>query len=401
MAVYKFKAKTMDGRLIEGLQEAESEQVLRDKLDREGVFVLEVSSGQAAAVKKRFFGGRKVKLKDLSIFCWQLFTMINSGMTLIESLRAIHKQTQTPALKSALGDVVGEVEKGAAFSQALSRFPNVFPALFVQLINAGEISGTLDKIMERLASFLEHELKIRSKIKGAMTYPSVLLFISLGVCLFLVCVILPRFSEMFSDMGMKAPFITRFMLGLSSFIIHYFYLIILGIVGLVAGVKHLVKTPKGRYYFDKAALKTPLFGPLVEKSIVSSFTLTFGTLINAGIGVVEALDITAKTVSNSLINGALIDAKGKISKGQGIAVAFESTHLFPEMVVNMVRVGEQTGTLDKMLGKVAEFFDREMNETIEAFTKLIEPVFLVGMSVIVGFICLSIFLPLTEMMQQM
>jgi len=402
MPTYQYKARNIKGKLLESSIDVQDEQDLRQQLDSQKLFLIDFSlekSKKSNLLLKLGIGKPRIGLKELSIFTWQLYTLLNSGVILSDALATVKNCVKKKAFKDVIEDVHNNVVKGLSFSDALKPHGSVFPNIFVQMVGAGEVGGKLDEMLERLALYLEREAEIRAKIKSAMTYPMILLVASIGVVGFLTLVILPRFVTMFDDMGMQLPLSTRIMLNISTGLREYFIFVVLGVIGIGALIKSYISKPTGRYQFDYLKLKLPVLGPLEEKTVIAAFSETLSILLAAGISILVALETTKQTISNSVIAKSLGTITDDIAKGSDMSGLLDKTKLFPELVVNMVRVGEDTGQLDKMLIKVAEFYKRELNEAIDTFTKMIEPVFLVFMAGIVGFIAISIFMPLTEMMQ--
>lgn len=402
MPTYQYKARNAKGKLFESSITAQNERELRQQLDSQQLFLIDFSlqkSKESSLLSKLGIRKPRVGLKELSIFTWQLYTLLNSGVILSEALATIRNCVKNKAFKNVIEDIHNNVVKGIPFSDALRPHTSIFPNIFIQMVHAGEVGGKLDEMLQRLAFYLERQAEIRAKIKSAMTYPVILLIASVGVVAFLTLIILPRFVTMFDDMGMQLPLVTRIMLSISTGVRQYFILVVAGVIGIAFLFKSYISKPIGRHQFDYLKLKLPVFGPLEEKAVIASFSETLSILLGAGISIIMALETTKQTISNSVIAKSLVTVMDNVSKGSDMSGLLDKTKLFPELVVNMVRVGENTGQLDTMLIKVAEFYKRELNEAIETFTKMIEPVFLVLMAAVVGFIAISIFMPLTEMME--
>ena len=374
---------------------------LRKKLDEKGYFITEYSeekSTQDILSSDLLAIFRRVNLTDVSIFSWQLYTMLNSGLPLIKALKIIINQTKDDRLKEVITGVCQRVEEGTSFSEALKEYPQAFPRLYVQVINAGEVGGVLDEMLKRMAVFYEEQVALRAKIKSALTYPILLMMISIGVVTFLVTFVLPQFATVFEDMGIPIPMSTRFLLGLSVIMREYWYgfLALPIVIGVLVGF--YIKTEKGRFRFDQMILKFPIVGTLIKKNIASQFTRTLSTLLGSGITILTALDVVTGTIGNKVVTKMLKGVSARVGEGKPIAQPLEESGIFPEMVVSMIRVGEETGSLDEILEKVAQFYIREVDNALQTFTKLLEPLLLVFMAVVVGFIAVSIFLPLTSLM---
>jgi len=402
MTVYIYKVRDKAGKLIAGEMEAVDAPEFRKKLDTKGWFIVEYSEKEAKKMvdlAKLISIQPRVNFKVVSVFTWQLYTMLNAGLPLVQSLKTIERQLKNVKLKSVILDVAQRVEKGSALSDALSKHPSVFSQLYVQMVSAGEVGGVLDEILRSLANYLETQSVIHSKIKSALIYPIVLIMATMGVTIFLVTYVLPKFALVFSDIGVATPLPTQLLLSLSDMLIQKWYVfLILTVAGIFTFISYL-RTKMGRYYFDQYALRVPIIGDLIRKAIAVQFTQTLSTMVSAGIPILTALDVVKSTIRNTYVTKVLEDVSVWVGEGKSIARPLEESKIFPEMVINMIHVGEETGSLDKMLSKVADFYNREVDSAIDAFTKLIEPVLIVIMTVVIGFITTAIFLPMADIMQ--
>jgi len=320
-------------------------------------------------------------------------------LPLLKSLRIIINQTTNETLKKALVEIHHKVEEGRSFSESLKEHPHVFSKLYIQMVNAGEVGGVLDELLRRLAIFYEAQSVVRERIKSALAYPVILLIICMGAVIFLVTFVLPRFSQVFEDIGATIPASTEFLLGLGALLREYWYFFIIAIGMTLIFLRSYIHTENGRYQFDKLCLSLPAFGELIKKTTASQFTQILSVLVAAGIPILTTLEVVTDTLDNKVVIKALKDVAARVGEGKSIAQPLAETGVFPDMVVNMIHVGEETGTLENILVKVSEFYDREVDTAIKNFTKIIEPVLIVFMTVIVGFISLSIFLPLTDIME--
>ncbi|MBL7170464.1 MAG: type II secretion system F family protein [Candidatus Omnitrophica bacterium] len=382
--------------------EASDGKDLRRKLDEKGYFIVEYSEKkpkQGIFSTDIFPGLGKVNLNDISILSWQLYTMLDAGLTLLSSLKIITNQTKNKSLRSAIGDVWHRVEEGASFSESLREHPRIFSRLYVQMVNAGEIGGVLDEMLRRLAVFYEGQAEISSRVKSALTYPILLMVVSVGVAIFLVTYVLPKFVIVFEDMGVTVPLPTQILLQISVFITYYWYIILAVAAGTFMIFRFYVGTKGGYFKFDQLKLKLPVIGNLISKTTISRFAQTLSILISGGIPVLTCLDVVTETIGNTVVAKALKDVCSSVGEGKTIAQPLAESKLFPEMVVNMVRVGEETGALDKMLAKIADFYNKEVDNAIKTFTALIEPLLIVFMAVVIGFIAISIFLPMADIME--
>ncbi len=402
MPVFKYVARDKSGQQVEQTQDAQSKDSLIKSLRDQGLYVSSISEQKTAAVAKKSKGfsfsfGKRVGLKDISIFCRQFATMINAGVSLIRCLDVLEQQSSNPTLKEMIRDIQKEVEGGATLSRSLAKFPRVFSELAVGLVRAGEIGGVLDETLDRLADFMEKDLELRQKIKSAMTYPVLVLFVAVGIVTFLVMFILPKFMQMFLDLGMEDsdfPAPTRLLMDVSHFMTSKWYIMIGIIVGLTVGINRLKATKTGKRYFDMITLKLPVFGPLNHKVAIARFARTLSTLLASGVPILQALETVAGTVANDIISDAILMARASIREGDTISDPLAESKMFPPMVVQMIAIGEETGQLDSMLEKVADFYEREVDAAVESLTAALEPVMIVVLGAIVGFIVIAMFMPL-------
>ncbi len=410
MPTFMFKAKDKTGQEVEQTQEAASKEVLIKSLRDEGLFPTQIREQRTSKVAKRsgksfsFGFGKRVGLKDLAIFCRQFSTMINAGVSLVRCLDVLEQQTSSVGLKEIIRDIQSEVEGGATLSKSMTKYPRVFSELACGLVRAGEVGGVLDETLERLADFMEKDLELRQKIKSAMTYPILVLIVAVGIVTFLVMFILPKFMQLFLDLGMEDsdfPAPTRFLMQLSNFALQKWYIMGAIIVGLWVAVGRIKRTKTGKRYFDTITLKLPVFGSLNHKIAVSRFARTLSTLLSSGVPILQAMETVAGTVANDIIADAILLSRASIREGDTIAAPLAESKMFPPMVVQMITIGEETGQLDSMLEKVAIFYEREVDAAVESLTAAIEPVMIVVLGFIVGFIVISMFLPLIGVIQNL
>lgn len=402
MAVYNYKVRDKSGKILQGQQEASDERDLRRKLDERDFFIIEYSLNKPAQdvwSMPVIPSSSRVTDTDLAVMSWQLYTLLDAALTLSNSLKILINQTKNETLKASFNRVYQRVEEGSTFSNALKESPNVFSRFYVQMVNAGEVGGVLDEILKRLAVYYERQAEIGSKIKAAMIYPLMLLSISLCVIIFLVSFVLPQFAVIFNEIGLPTPVATRILLDISVAIRMYWPLFLAGIAGLGVLLRLYAATEKGGYQFDLIKLQMPIIGPLVKKSMIVQFAQTLATLVSGGIPILTALDVVTDTIGNKVMIKILKDVAVCVEGGKPIVQPMEESKMFPDMLINMIRVGEETGSLSKMLEKISEFYYKDVYNAIEAFTKLIEPLMMMGMAVVIGFISLAIFMPLAGLMQ--
>ena len=383
----------LEQRVEAANQRAAERQLLASGFDR----VVSMTEDRAAAVAKQksWAARKKVGLKHLSIFCRQFATMINAGVSLVRCLDVLEQQTVSANLKLIIRDIQGEVEAGNTLSRALSKFPRVFSNLAVGLVRAGEVGGVLDETLERLAGFLEKDMELRRKVKAAMTYPVLVMIVAIGIVIFLVTFILPKFMKLFTELGVKEfPLPTRIMQAASNFMVHKWWVCLIIAVLLWVGVGRIRATRTGRRYYDIIKLKVPVFGSLNHKIAVSRFARTLATLLSSGVPILQAMETVAGTVDNSIISDAIMLSRTSIREGDTIGQPLAESRMFPPMVVQMITIGEETGQLDAMLSKVADFYEGEVESMLESLTAALEPVMIVFLGVVVGFIVISMFLPL-------
>jgi type IV pilus assembly protein PilC len=404
MATFAYKALDRAGTEAAGTLDADNERLALGRLRDMGYLPIEVKEEKVAkgGVLDTFLGiftKKRVKGKDIVTFTRQLSTLIDSGLPLLRSLNVMGEQTENPNLKVQIKDIAASVQGGSTFSDALAKHPRTFNKLYINMIKAGEAGGVLEVILARLAEFSEKEQATRAKVRGAMVYPALVLLVGIGVVLFLTIVIIPTFAQMFVEINLTLPLPTRIMMGISDFLRHFWWVILLIILGLVTIYKMWVRKGRGRYQSDKIKLQIPILGKLIQKSGISRFARTLGTLITSGVPILQALLIVRDTAGNEVISRSMVAVHNSIREGESIAGPLGNSPVFPPMVVHMVAVGEETGALDNMLIKVSDAYDREVDSTVGALTSILEPILILGMGVVVGFIVISIYLPIFQMSQ--
>ncbi|MFZ4386846.1 MAG: type II secretion system F family protein [Chthoniobacterales bacterium] len=397
---------------IEAVSQAEAVNALRKK----GLFPTSVqeqthSGGTAGKAKKTttkaggskelklnipFLEKKTIKGKTLMVFTRQLATLIDAGLPLLRGLTVLGKQEPDPVLKKTITQLAEAVQSGGTFSDGLAGHPRIFNKLYVNMVKAGELGGVLEVVLNRLAEFQEKAQKVKGKVKSAMMYPAIVMVIAVIIMGFLLVFIVPKFEQIFADMlgGKPLPLLTQIVVGASRGIQHNIVWLILGVVGVVVGMKYLVSTPKGAILFDQFMLKAPLFGDLTRKNGISRFTRTLGTLVTSGVPILQALNITKETAGNAVISTAIAKIHDAVKEGESIVNPMEASGVFPAMVISMVDVGEETGQLPEMLLKVADLYDDEVDNAVAGLTSLMEPIMIVFLAVVVGSIVIALFLPL-------
>jgi len=341
--------------------------------------------------------GTGISTRDIVIFTRQFATMINSGLPLVQSLDILAEQTENAALRKTIQEVLYDVESGHTLADAMGKHPKVFTELYVNMVAAGEAGGILDTILLRLATFLEKNDALVRKIKGAMIYPAVIFSVAGGAIVILLVFVIPTFQTMFASAGIPLPLPTRIVIGMSAFLQAYWWAVGAAVVGIVVGIRQFYQTDQGRLLIDKLLLVLPILGDLQRKAAVARFTRTLGTLVSSGVSILEGLEITAKTAGNRVIHDAVMGSRASIAGGETIAGPLKESGVFPPMVVQMINVGEQTGGLDEMLTKIADFYDEEVDQAVEALLSAMEPIMIVVLGVVVGGMIVAMYLPIFDM----
>ncbi len=401
MAIFGYKVRSSQGNVLTGSMEAREQRMVVDRLRRQRFIILEIGEIRKNALKDVLdsvnFLKRKVRQKDLVLFSRQLSTLIGAGVPIVQGLTILLNQVDNPAFKTVITSVREDIESGTSITEALSRHPAVFSELYVNMVRSGELGGILDVILERLSGYLESAATLRGKIRSAMVYPAVIAFVAGAVTAFLVIVVVPAFVKIFEQAGAELPLPTRILLMFSNFLKHYIIFIIIGLIVFVVGLRQYYRTEAGSMRIDTMLLRVPIFGPLLRKVAVAKFTRTFGTLVKSGVPILQALETVAKTSGNRVIEKAVLAAKEAIREGERISQPLRESGVFPPMVTQMISVGEETGNLDAMLSKIAEFYEQEVDAAVSALTSMIEPVVIVFMGIIVGAIAISMYMPMFQL----
>lgn len=397
MPIYVWKGKNSYGEKRSGKIEAADERVVLTYLKKLRITPSKLQEAPKDLFENVAFMQQKVTGKDLVIFTRQLSTMIDAGLPLVQSLEILGNQQDNRTFKKLLGEIRMDVETGSTFADAMKKHSNVFDNLFCNMIEAGELGGILDTILSRLAVFLEKNMKLKKRVKGAMTYPVICLCIAVVILAVILIFVVPVFERMFSDFGAALPAPTLIVVAMSNFVKKYILLIIGIIVAAVFAVKKAYKTEKGKMKLDTLLLNLPVFGPLVRKVAVAKFSRTLGTMLESGVPILEALNVVARTAGNKVIETAVFRVADSISEGRPIVEPLEETGVFPGMVVQMINVGESTGTLDAMLAKIADFFDDEVDQAVDNLTAMIEPFMMVFLGGMIGGLVVAMYLPIFQM----
>lgn len=402
MANFAYTVRDSSGQTRTGTSEAENMEILKRRLQEQGFTVADIK--QTASVKKKSAGAGwgRVKLVDLSIFCRQFSTMIDAGVSLVRALDVLGEQTQNPKLKRIIIDIQQEVESGQTLSKAMTKYPKTFNNLFVGLVRAGEVGGVLEEALQRLSHFLEADMALKRKVKSAMTYPSIVIVVAVGIVLGLCTFIVPKFMDLFKDLGVKEfPAPTQVLVDFSDFLKNRWWMGIIICFVTYFALKYFGSTRVGRRVMDRLKLKIPVFGKLNHKIALARFSRTLSTLLVSGVPILQALETVAGTVGNVLISEAIMEARARIREGDRINDPLEKSGMFPPMVVHMISIGEESGALDQMLTKIADFYEQEVDATLDSLTAAIEPVLIVFLGVCVGFIVVAMFMPLVSIINSL
>ena len=400
MPNFKWKGKNRFGDVVQGVRVARNVEDLTRTLEQEQIKVIDISR-KGGEIEIPFLKSKKVKLKELAIYSRQLSVLIDAELPLIQGLNILARQTKNKYFNEVIQNIRADVEAGSTLNQAKRKYPKVFDDLYCNLVASGEQSGSLDIMLRRLSEFLEKIVKLRSQVRQALIYPSAIMIFSVLIVIFMLWKVIPVFANIFIELGASLPGLTAFILALSNFLQNYILFIIGGVIVLVIGFRYARKTRGGRRFVDKAFLKMPLFGNLLEKVGLSRVTRTLSTLLSGGVPMLESLKITSSTSGNMIMEENIMKSRTMLSEGTSLTDAFKETNAFPFMMVQMVGVGEATGTLDEMLVKLADFYDDEVEATVSALLSVLEPIMLVFVGGMVGVIVVSMYLPIFSLLSQL
>jgi len=399
MGQFNWEGTTRSGQVMKGVMEAPSEDAVKAQLRSQSIVpgkIKEAGKGLDMELKIPGFEP-KVTTKDLVVFTRQFATMIDAGLPLVQCLDILSKQQENKTFKKNLTQVKEDVESGSTFADALKKHPKAFDELYVNLVAAGEVGGILDTILNRLAAYIEKAMKLKKKVKSAMTYPATIVGIAVLVISVILVFVIPQFQSMFEDFGQTLPLPTLVVIALSEFIQSYILVIIAGSFVTVWILKRIYRTPKGRLYMDTMFLKLPVMGVLIRKVAVAKFTRTLGTMISSGVPILDGLDIVAKTAGNKIVENAIYKVAQSISEGKTIAEPLEKSGVFPPMVCQMIAVGEQSGSIDTMLNKIADFYDDEVDDAVGNLTAMMEPLLMLFLGTTVGGLVIAMYLPIFQL----
>lgn len=395
MPNYSYTAKSSDGRTINGTIEADNESRIIDSLRKQNLTIISIK--EIKGIKKRGGLGGKINPDDLVIFSRQLATMVDSGIPLVQALDILGEQMEEKGLREIVNKVRDDVETGSSLSEALSKHPKAFSELFINMVMAGEKSGMLDDILDKLASYSEKMNALRRKVKSSLVYPTMVVSMAGLITLVLILKVIPTFKGIFATLGGELPLPTRILIGFSDWSRRFFPYIVVASVLALAGLKRYTNTEKGRLQFDQILLKLPVFGTLFRKVAVAKFSRTLSTLVRSGVPILDSLDIVGKTAGNKVIEAATVKVRLSIREGENIASPLAKSGVFPPMVVRMIAVGEQTGELEKMLGKIADFYDEQVDSAVSGLTSMVEPLIIAFLGIVIGSIVIAMFMPIFKL----
>ncbi len=402
MAKFRFQAKNSTGAVQTGFIEGRDETDITIKLKTQNLTLVKAQAApkdltDAGMDALNSFMAGQVPSKELQIFTRQFSTLINSGIAVNDALKMLSEGKRNPQLKLATIGVRTAIENGKSLSEGMALSPLVFDKFYINMIKAGEEAGILEGILNRLAIYLEKSEKIKKQVKGALSYPAVILFVASVVILGILLFVIPKFQAIFASAGRELPAVTQLVVNMSSFVLKKWYIVLAGVVGIPIGIKQWSNTPDGKKILDRTLIHAPVFGDLIQKSSVAKMTRTLSTLLSSGVGVIQALDIASKTAGNCVIEEALERCKENVSQGKPIAVPLAREKAIPDMVVQMITIGEQSGNLDGMLAKIADFYEDDVENAVKSMTSLIEPLMMMFLGVIIAFLVIAMYLPIFDM----
>ncbi len=405
MPKYKYKVRAAQGGEMSGVMEAKIQKDVADKLRQQKFIILSIEEEKqnmaSALIEALPFmkkeKGRRVKAKDLVLFSRQLSTLVSAGVPIVQGLAILVEQIESKVFKQVISDVKTDIEGGLSIADSMAKYPTVFDELYVGMIRSGETGGVLDVILERLSAYLESTAKLIGKVKSAMVYPTLVSLVAIGITGFMLVAVIPTFKQVFTAFGGELPMPTQVLISVSEFARKYFMIFIIAIIVGVFALRQYIKTEKGSRVWDSFLLKLPVFGPLIRKVAIAKFSRTLGTLIKSGVPILDAISTTGKTAGNKIVEDAVMNARENIREGERIAAPLKESGVFPPMVTQMISVGEETGALDNMLNKVADFYDQEVDVAVSGLTSMIEPLIIVVMGVVIGAMVIAMFMPIFEL----
>lgn len=394
---FNYKARKPQGELVKGTLQATSRLEVADQIQKMGYYVVSIEEKRDLDIKEIIKFMNRIKTKELAVLSRQFATLIQAGVPIIQCLDILTGQIEQKNLKRVMQEIYKDVEVGMSFSEALERHEDTFPQLYSRMVNAGEVGGILDVVMNRLADHYERENEMKTKVRSAMVYPLVVLGLAIVILIFLLTFVVPVFSQLFTSMGGQLPLPTRMVIAASHFVTDFWYLLVTLILVIVIGVTSYIKTPKGRFQFHNMQLHIPVLGKLLVKTEVARLCRTLGSLMKSGVPLMEALRVVERIVSNQIIADKMTEARLKVREGIRLSEPLQESGVFPRIMTQMLVVGEETGTMDEMLEKIAHFYDKESENSLAAAMSLLEPIMIIFVALIVGVIVISIIMPMFDM----
>ena len=401
MTVFRYSGRTKTGEFKKGIIEAKNKKVAIEKLRAKGINARELEESKSI-LHKDLAISRKIKNVDFIIYCRQFATLVRAGVPIVEATHILSEQTKSKPLKKALEEVEEDIRSGVSFSEAAAKHPKVFPTLFVNMMRSGEATGNIDTTLERLAKTFEKSYNMKKKVQSTLTYPAVLMVLSIVVTLFLMLFIVPTFVEMFDDLGGEMPALTLFILKISDFLIAYWWLLITVVIAAIVGLKMAYTGNKHFHYtVNVLMLRLPIFGPLLQKNVIARMMRTLSSLFSSAVPILDALTIVEKVVGNPVVGKVVLEARDSLETGSTLSAPLEKSWIFPPLVTQMTAIGEQTGSLDYMLEKIADFYEDEVDRAVDTLKSLIEPLMILFLACVVGTIVIAIMLPMFSMYENM
>lgn len=400
MPTFEYVAKNHEARTVSGHITAEDEAGVVQQIRDRGLMVVSITEVKNQGQKKSGAkGGKRVKQEDIVIFSRQLSTMIEAGIPILQALDALEEQMESPHFKSVIASMRGDIQQGSSLSSAFSRHPRVFDNLFVNMIKVGETGGILDIILDRVATYLEKSLKLRRQVRSALTYPTVVILMATAITTLLLVKVVPTFAGIYESFGGELPAMTQVLIDVSDFLKTNILLMSGAVVLLIVALRQWYKTDNGRTAIDRALLKAPIFGSLLRKVAISRFSRTLAILLQSGVPILESLDIVGKSSGNAVIEVVVDEVKNNVKEGESIAAPLAKSSVFPPMVTRMIAIGEKSGQLEKMLSKISEFYDDQVDAAVAGLTSIIEPLIIGVLGIVIGFIVIALFMPIIKMTQ--
>ena len=394
MATFKYIAKNKDSRTVAGKIAAENKVAVIEELRKRQLTIINLDEIKEGGFKQSTFKSRKVRADEIVIFARQLATMVEAGIPIIQGLDALQDQVTHPLFKKVLANVRDDIQHGTSLSAAFAKHPNVFDTLFVNMVKVGETGGVLSAILDRISTYLEKTLRLKRKVKSAMIYPIVVVCMAIIITIILLVKVVPTFAGIYASFNQELPAMTQVLINVSTMLKSYLIWLIAGVVTIIVGIKQWHKTEKGALMLDRAVLRMPIFGELMRKVAISRFSRTLATLIQSGVPILESLEIVAKTIGNRVLEVVINEVKGSVREGESLAAPLVKSGVFPPMVTRMISIGEKSGQMEKMLLKIAEFYDDQVDAAVEGLTSIIEPLIIGFLGIVIGFIVIALFLPI-------